>query len=334
MHILSADSYDGLLYQGVRLLLTEGRATAPRGKETLEVENVCLELAEPRQRVCLVPQRKANIFGTLADTLWVLAGRHDVDFPSYYIKRLREFSDDGLVFHGGYGPRLRNWHGIDQLKAVHRLLKEEPATRRAALILFDPQRDFTTTGKDIPCNNWMHFTQREGRLNLRVVSRSMDVIWGSVINVFEWTVLQELMALSLGVHVGSYTHVVGSFHIYCDHVQLAKNITEEPLQRRFAPPLPMGVTIDELDPVLRQVFALEEGMRSLQPPDLGALGDPWFREAVRLLWVYSLHKHKRYSEAWETLAGGRESAMKWAARDFLLRNTVYAAYSGRANPNC
>lgn len=333
MHVLSADSYDGLLYQGLRLLLTEGKAAAPRGKETLEVENVCLELTQPRERVCLLPQRKANIFGTLADTLWVLAGRQDVEFPAYYIKRLREFSDDGLTFHGGYGPRLRNWHGVDQLKAVYGLLTQEPATRRAVLILFDPLRDLTTTGKDIPCNNWMQFTLRQYRLNLRVVSRSMDVVWGSAINVFEWTVLQELMAVSLGVQLGSYTHIVGSFHIYRDYIPLAKDITAQPLQEHAAPSLPIGLAIDQLDSALRQVFALEEGMRTLQTPDLGAVEDPWFREAVRLLWIHSLHKHRRYLEAWETLGEARESGMKWAARDFLLRNKAYATYGGRLHPD-
>ena len=40
----------------------------------------------------------------------------------------------------------------------------------------------------------------------------MDIIWDSTLNIFEWTVLQELMANWLAVEVGSYSSIL---RVYC-----------------------------------------------------------------------------------------------------------------------
>jgi len=103
------------------------------------------------------------------------------------------------TWRGAYGPRLRNWFGVDQVAAVFQLLRADHASRRAVINLFDPSRDFAQS-KDVPCNNWLHFLIRDGHLVLNVVTRSNDIMWGfSGINTFEWSVLHEMMAFWLGV---------------------------------------------------------------------------------------------------------------------------------------
>ena len=78
-----------------------------------------------------------------------------------------EFSDNGRTWHGAYGPRLRNWNGVDQIDETRRLLLEETATRRAVMSLYDPSRDFVKS-KDVPCNNWLNWLVRDGKLHLTV----------------------------------------------------------------------------------------------------------------------------------------------------------------------
>ena len=207
--------------------------------------------------MALLSGRKANIFATLAETLWVLAGRDDLEFIGYYLQRIASFSDDGIVLHGAYGPRLKNWQGINQFTEVLRVLRNDPDSRRAVMILFDPARDFDSKRKDIPCNNWLQFSIRDQKLHMRVTSRSMDVIWGSTINVFEWTVIQELLSHQLGISPGTYTHFVGSLHLYEDFTQRAHDILAHKLDMTSYNTIPWDIPFASLDEQLGQ-FMLQE----------------------------------------------------------------------------
>jgi len=55
---------------------------------------------------------------------------------------------------------------MDQLDEIRRLLNADLESRRAVAVLFDPAKDFTET-LDVPCNNWLHFLVRHGRLKVR-----------------------------------------------------------------------------------------------------------------------------------------------------------------------
>src|SRR5215211_6568696 len=129
---------------------------------------------------------------------------------AYYISPK---SAEVLRWRAAYGPRLRNWNGVDQLAETRRLLLEDVSTRRAAMSLYDPDRDFVQSS-DIPCTNWLHWLVRDERLHLTVGMRSNDVIWGfSGVNSFEWSVLQDMMAFWIGAEVGDATFLASSFHL-------------------------------------------------------------------------------------------------------------------------
>ena len=44
--------------------------------------------------------------------------------------------------------------------------------------------------------------------------RSNDAYWGLPHDVFTFTMLQEIIARTLGVELGTYKHAVGSLHLY------------------------------------------------------------------------------------------------------------------------
>jgi thymidylate synthase len=209
---------------GLDDLLARGKVLRVRGDQVHEIRNRLLVLEKPQERCLFLPHRSNNIFASLAETLWVIAGRNDIAWLQKYLPRAAQFSDDGETWRGGYGPRLRDWNGVDQLAAVRELLLGEAATRRAVMTLYDPDRDFVQS-KDIPCNNWLHWLIRDGRLHLSVAIRSNDVVWGfSGINSFEWSVLQEMMAFWVGVPVGEATYLASSFHLYDRHCAMAKRV--------------------------------------------------------------------------------------------------------------
>ncbi|WHP18933.1 thymidylate synthase [Cellulomonas sp. ES6] len=206
-------------------LITAGTQIDSRNGLTLELPAQTVNVEAPLERFVFAPGRNNNPFAAIAESMWVIAGRNDLAYLTPYLRRAPNFSDDGgVTWRAGYGPRLRNWGGVDQLAAVRHELHRSPMSRRAAISLFDPSQDFQDS-RDIPCNNWLHFLSRNGRLDLSVAARSTDVWWGfSGINAFEWSVLLEMMARWLDLEPGVLTFFTSSLHLYEKHLSRARNV--------------------------------------------------------------------------------------------------------------
>lgn len=193
---------------------SNGRPVTVRGLPTHERLARTVTFARPTERFITVPGRRNDVFATIAETMWVLGGRNDMEYLARYLSRALQFSDDQVTWRGGYGPRLRDWGGVDQVDEIRKLLRSDPESRRAIAVLFDPARDFVDT-LDVPCNNWLHFLVRDGTVHLNVTVRSNDILWGfSGINTFEWSVLHEMMAFWLGARVGPVSFFISSLHLY------------------------------------------------------------------------------------------------------------------------
>jgi len=271
-------------------------ATVHGDTQTKELLHRLTILERPTERFLFLPGRQNDLFAQIAEALWVLAGRNDLDWLERYLVRAKDFSDDGgRTWRAGYGPRLRNWAGtVDQVAEVRRLLLRDPSTRRAVISLFDPSTDFGES-KDCPCNNWLSWIIRAGRLHMSVAIRSNDILWGfSGANAFEWSVLHEMMAYWTGAEVGSATYFATSLHLYERHYERAQAIAT-----RFhgLSPYNFGVlrspfatSWDEMKETLEDWFKLEERIRA--DPDAPilkgpSLRDPFMRaclQIIRLKW--------------------------------------------------
>lgn len=208
-------------------LLAADEVGSRLGDRTLEMTHVGITLNQPWRREIVLPERKASPAAQIAETMWVLAGRTDIGWLSHYLPRAGDFSDDGETWRAGYGQRLRNYHGVDQIAYIVDLLQRSPGSRQAVATIWDPTVD-TEPGKDIACNNWLHFISRLGKLDLMVGIRSNDSIWGwSGINAFEWSALQEIIAGILGLEVGGLHFAVGSFHLYDRHWEKARVLSKQ-----------------------------------------------------------------------------------------------------------
>ncbi|APX86880.1 hypothetical protein BV511_20565 [Methylorubrum extorquens] len=212
--------------EGLEALMRIGNPVTVAGKETREILHRVTIVERPLERFVFVPERRNDAFAQMAEALWVMAGRNDVEWLSRYLPRAADFSNDGgSTWRGAYGPRLRRWHGsVDQFEHVRRLLHEDPSSRRAVMNLFDPAIDLAADD-DIPCNNWLSWILRDGHLHLAVAVRSNDAVWGfSGANAFEWSLLHECMAHWLGAKVGRQTWLATSFHVYEQHWPRAERI--------------------------------------------------------------------------------------------------------------
>lgn len=304
----------------------EGANVTVRNGSTMELQSQLIEISRPKERCIVVPGRKNNIFATIAETVWMLSGGGEIAFLEGYLKRAEEFSDDGLTWRAAYGPRLRNWNGIDQLEAVRSILMDDPSSRRAVISLYDPDRDFTIS-KDIPCNNWLHFLVRDGKLHLNVAARSTDLIWGfSAINAFQWSVLQEMMAHWLNVQVGEFRFFTSSLHLYDRHYKLLSDIDVDSAYTIYdnSPSL-VGFSTGwaDFDDSLKRWLAAEESIRHGEAISSAAVRftDPLLDQFIQMIDIYWTYKRGNECEALDVkIAKLGKTDYALAAREYVKRN--------------
>lgn len=205
----------------------DGDEFGSRGGRTKELIATSITLRKPWQREIVLPERKANVAAQIAETMWVLAGRdNSIEWLSHYLPRAADFADDGKHWRAAYGPRLRNWNGVDQISYIVDTLRASPGSRQAVAVIWDPEVD-TLPGLDRACNDVIQFTSRHGQLDMHVFIRSNDVVWGLTgINTWEWSVLQEIIAGILGIQMGSLHLHAGSLHLYDRHWEKARRLVE------------------------------------------------------------------------------------------------------------
>ncbi|MDO8769436.1 MAG: thymidylate synthase [Burkholderiaceae bacterium] len=223
----------------------------------------------------------------MGELLWYLKGTNRLDFIEYYISRYRQYSDDGEVIFGGYGPRIFGSDGNAQVLKIISLLRSKPDSRQAVVQIFD-KTDLSAPHLDIPCTCTLQFMVRDGRLNLFASMRSNDAYMGLPHDVFAFTMIQELVARSLDLDLGHYKHFAGSLHLYDTDRSKAIEYLEEGGQPRVPmPPMPKG------DPwgAVEELLNLEQQIRKngkIVTPQV-PLPSYWM-DLIRLLEIHALTK--------------------------------------------
>lgn len=297
---IKAYNIDSALVLIAEKLLKYGIPRETRGFKCFEIpEPVLLTISQPMQRYVFNPLRKWNKYLPFTESLWILNGVNGLDVVGAAVKNLYNFSDDGSTMRAGYGPRLRQYNGnktdynfiepslyrkqsrsTDQLKFVVETLKKSPDSRQAVITIADPVKDcFGIDGKlkqtkDQPCTRLIQFMIVNGKLDTTVYMRSNDFIWGlSAVNIFNFTLLQEVVAGLIGVEVGRYHHFIDNLHYYEDMkpmVESIAKITEDvrfkaegfrlsyfktPKQYDFN-----GITLEQFDVLLVQAYKETKNM--------------------------------------------------------------------------
>lgn len=109
---------------------------------------------------------------------------------------------------------------IDQVDHLLYSLKNNPQSRRHVTELWNPDdlEDMSLT----PC---VHLTQwhiKGNKLHLEVRARSNDMALGNAINVFQYNVLQRMIAQVTGYELGKYIYHIGDCHFYERHEEKLK----------------------------------------------------------------------------------------------------------------
>lgn len=326
----------------VRDVLTDGSIELQRGLRTRELHPVMFELARPDQRLVTSWGRPVNVAFALAEVMWILQGRKDVEMLAPYNSRIGDLaSDDGEIFNAAYGYRLRKAHGFDQLLDVIRTLNTDPGSRQATTVTWHPddrgwEEDADTTPhitKDRACNVLSHFMIRNEKLDLLQIVRSNDALWGTPYNVIQWTYIQEYVAAKLGYPLGHYTHVADSFHVYdpsldgttlpdVSFFDLYDELNQHTHESMYDVP---GATIDQ---TLDDMSVLESRFREL---GMGVMLDwghnhrngvfpNWADEILTILYAHRLYRLKQDDAVYSLLRGATDQVYAVAQMRFYMEH--------------
>lgn len=241
MYSLKGENPTKLYLTALTDLVEKGDTCQPRGKLIKELRPASIEFTNPYNRVTFLGGRKINPFFQIAESLWILSGRADVEWLIKFNANMKQFSDDGVWFNAPYGERLRSWgknalhntiiNPIDQMMDAYTKLLHDKDTRQAVMVISNPSFDNSKytigeQGKDIACNLVVTFKIRNNRLNMTVFNRSNDAHWGLWgANLCQFTTIQETMWSWLknsgnsdfeDLNIGDYCQVTDSLHIYLD----------------------------------------------------------------------------------------------------------------------
>lgn len=298
------EAYVDLLKQ---VYLTPEYESEPRGMRVKEKIGCTFKITNICDRLPYVPHREFSITYCIAEMLWYLSGNNSTEWISNYASFWRSISDDGLTANSAYGSRIFKQHKYqcfgsepssdwNQWDYVKDELRRDPDSRRAVIHIRMPQDSYMAS-KDVPCTLSLQFFIRNDELHQVVSMRSSDLILGIAYDVPAFTLMQELLALELGVRPGSYTHISNSLHIYERHYGMVEKIINDPtfvgkLANESALPMKQMTTFPNLP--LMNLF--EEKMRASSNvqdlfnviDDLEASGlESYWRD-----WLYVLAYHR------------------------------------------
>jgi thymidylate synthase len=281
---------DDLLHDVFELLLKSKNHIKPSKGWNREQTGVLLGLTNPRARLSRT-EKRGKLFSSIGELLWYLSKDNSLSFIQYYIDDYKKYAEVNGTIHGGYGPRLFDMRGkYNQIQRVITLLGNKPSSRKAVIQLFDAS-DLEKPYKDVPCTCTLQFAVRDNRLEMFTSMRSNDAFWGLPHDIFAFTMLQELIARSLGVELGIYKHFAASLHLYDLHRKNARIYLKEGFQSttNTMPPIPLG------DPwkSIEILITIEERIRHGADIDIDQLDlDPFWKDIVVLLQIFSSVKRK------------------------------------------
>jgi thymidylate synthase len=172
-----------------------------------------------------IPERNMGFKFMTAEAAWILSGDNRVETIAPFSKAITKFSDDGVFFHGAYGPPV-----IDQLSYICRLLSEDQDTRQAVMTIWRKNPGQT---KDVPCTISVQWLIRDGKLHCVDNMRSSDLWLGWPYDVFNFSMLSYYIRSfleyynGLKVEVGNLHLFAGSQHIYERNFQAVEDILQD-----------------------------------------------------------------------------------------------------------
>lgn len=212
-------------------LLIGGTLVSPRGIDTKEL--LFLERTfDMNSPVCYHQDRKLNYAFSAAEAYFIAHGDNRTENLVPYNRNMLQFSDDGLIFNGAYGPPFN-----DQLMYVVNTLCGDTMSRQAVLTIW---KQNPVTSCDTRCTVALQFIIRDHCLHVKVTMRSSDVWLGIPYDFFNFTIMALRVLtlvnekLKLGhypIQLGLMNWSTGSSHAYKHDLDKIARVTSRPTDK-------------------------------------------------------------------------------------------------------
>lgn len=180
--------------------------------ETLELQNYIYTVVNPSKDDLIPSQPWANY--EFAERILGIDGMPRN--PGIAWERRRkvwtEFLDDDGLFSYTYSERLSQFCQVRRI--VDRIIKD-PDSRQLFISVWNPS-DIKNLGgiSRVPCTLGYQIQIRKKELNITYLQRSCDLITHFINDVYLAHRLQSYLANETGYQSGTYTHWIGSLHLF------------------------------------------------------------------------------------------------------------------------
>lgn len=204
----ATDAFNGWLE---KLLEQNKEATSRDGDVVGEIINAITVIEDPTRNIVNGAPRNLSMRYAVGELLWYLSGNNSLKEMQKFSKNWDRMSDDGVTVNSNYGYCIKKKFGFDQYEYIKNMLKEKPESRQAVIHIKDAS---DVPSKDVNCTVCLQFFIRDDKLYMTVYMRSNDIWFGLPYDIFQFTCLQILLSMELGLELGTYTHIAGSLHLY------------------------------------------------------------------------------------------------------------------------
>ena len=245
----------------VRLILNEGYDVPNpwSGRTTRTVPGLTIRV-NVGESFPLLTLRKIPLKLFIAEQIWYLMGENRPDWLQKYTRIWDDFLEEDGTIRAAYGHRWRHHFGRDQIDALVKHLKENPASRHAVVVTWDPADDGLGIDdkKNLPCPYSFTVNIAGGKLHLHNIVRSNDMMLGCPHDAAGFALLQCILAQQLGVEPGIYTHSISNAHIYDDHFEAAEELVsrehEHPPIKFVTPPSAYERAMEGDENLVQEIF--------------------------------------------------------------------------------
>lgn len=184
--------------------------------------NESFTLENPMQMVITEPERNFNQDYAEYEWHWYISGDRDAKDISERAKIWKNMMVPGTTeVNSNYGYF---WNKDNQLLRAIQELKSNPNSRRAIVVHYDIN-ELDRYASDTPCNVVLNFYITEGKLNLTVFARSIDLWFGFCNDQYTFAKLMNMVCFETNTKLGQMHWFITNLHVYERHFDKIKPST-------------------------------------------------------------------------------------------------------------
>jgi len=179
-------------------------------QNTLALRNIGFYIMNPSDNNIKTDWRKWNHKYAEREWNWYMSHSRDVSELQKHAPTWKNMHGGDCQVNSNYGWL---WSRNKQLDKVMKMLSRNPSTRRAYITLYDG-KEIDNYDYDTPCTLSIGFSIEKHKLNMEVLMRSNDLVFGFCNDQYCFSVLQARVAAYLDLDIGAYYHYASNLHVY------------------------------------------------------------------------------------------------------------------------